>query len=316
MCKSACPARGPGERRAAAAAGAGGGGCTRAGTSLSGGFGERSCWELESESDNSTNATGLAQPHSLEGHRNGAATQPQAHAQARVPGGGAGRRSGATALPPSAGPPQGAPGSFWPWWLWPSIVPWVPQQRDWVDVPSKVLSLRWGWMSLRKDNSGGIFPSQGGDQGRALCLVPNDSASLRCCSHFCLSSILTEMPPPQWVTLGFPCAAVDGQRGDGVRGGYPEQIDLIHKNYRKLCNLLIDVEEWGQVVIINMLTRYAHTQFLSPNQNAVMAVAQLYFHMAPQAEVVSSPRCWCSSCRLSGLCDLASDGLQPNCHGW
>lgn len=44
----------------------------------------------------------------------------------------------------------------------------------------------------------------------------------------------------------------------------PERIDLIHKNYRKLCNLLIDVEEWGQVVIINMLTRYARTQFISP----------------------------------------------------
>ncbi|XP_033022723.1 AP-3 complex subunit beta-2 isoform X3 [Lacerta agilis] len=124
----------------------------------------------------------------------------------------------------------------------------------------------------------------------------------------------------------------------------PERIDLIHKNYRKLCNLLIDVEEWGQVVIINMLTRYARTQFLSPNQNeslleessekafygseeedskddkaepaslvkrkpyvmdpdhrlllrntkpllqsrnaaVVMSVAQLYFHLAPKAEV-------------------------------
>ncbi|XP_069758881.1 AP-3 complex subunit beta-2 isoform X3 [Narcine bancroftii] len=124
----------------------------------------------------------------------------------------------------------------------------------------------------------------------------------------------------------------------------PERIDLIHKNYRKLCNLLIDVEEWGQVVIINMLTRYARTQFLNPNHNetlleenadkafygsdeedskqeevdpdvlpkpkpyvmdpdhrlllrntkpllqsrnaaVVMAVAQLYFHLAPKAEV-------------------------------
>ncbi|KAI1905237.1 hypothetical protein AGOR_G00014050 [Albula goreensis] len=44
----------------------------------------------------------------------------------------------------------------------------------------------------------------------------------------------------------------------------PDRIDLIHKNYRKLCNLLVDVEEWGQVVIITMLTRYARTQFLSP----------------------------------------------------
>ncbi|KAM4635430.1 AP-3 complex subunit beta-1 [Polymixia lowei] len=44
----------------------------------------------------------------------------------------------------------------------------------------------------------------------------------------------------------------------------PDRIDLIHKNYRKLCNLLVDVEEWGQIVIISMLTRYARTQFTSP----------------------------------------------------
>ena len=29
----------------------------------------------------------------------------------------------------------------------------------------------------------------------------------------------------------------------------PERIELIHKNYRKLCNLLVDVDEWGQVKI-------------------------------------------------------------------
>ncbi|XP_076639070.1 adaptor related protein complex 3 subunit ruby [Colletes latitarsis] len=45
----------------------------------------------------------------------------------------------------------------------------------------------------------------------------------------------------------------------------PERIDLIHKNYRKLCNLLVDVDEWGQVVIVNMLTRYGRTQFINPN---------------------------------------------------
>ncbi|XP_017348123.2 AP-3 complex subunit beta-1 isoform X2 [Ictalurus punctatus] len=117
----------------------------------------------------------------------------------------------------------------------------------------------------------------------------------------------------------------------------PERIDLIHKNYRKLCNLLIDVEEWGQVVIVNMLTRYARTQFISPwredgvfdencenafydsdeekkddvtqtkpymmdpdhrlllrnikpllqsrNTAVVMAVAQLYWHLAPKHEL-------------------------------
>lgn len=63
----------------------------------------------------------------------------------------------------------------------------------------------------------------------------------------------------------------------------PERIDLIHKNYRKLCNLLIDVEEWGQVVIINMLTRYARTQFLNPNIN-VSSLPSLF------------PRLLCGNC--------------------
>jgi AP-3 complex subunit beta len=33
----------------------------------------------------------------------------------------------------------------------------------------------------------------------------------------------------------------------------PERIELIHKNYRKLCNLLVDVDEWGQVGFLKSL---------------------------------------------------------------
>ena len=49
----------------------------------------------------------------------------------------------------------------------------------------------------------------------------------------------------------------------------PDRIDMIHKNYRKLCNLLVDVDEWGQVMILNMITRYARTQFADPNHEEV-----------------------------------------------
>lgn len=47
----------------------------------------------------------------------------------------------------------------------------------------------------------------------------------------------------------------------------PERIDLIHEVYRKLCALLGDIDEWGQVIIVNVLTRYARTQFTDPNIN-------------------------------------------------
>lgn len=45
----------------------------------------------------------------------------------------------------------------------------------------------------------------------------------------------------------------------------PERVDLIHQVFRKLCALLVDVDEWGQVTIVNMLTRYARSQFIDPN---------------------------------------------------
>ncbi|KAL5004173.1 hypothetical protein ScPMuIL_017629 [Solemya velum] len=57
----------------------------------------------------------------------------------------------------------------------------------------------------------------------------------------------------------------------------PERIDLIHKNYRKLCGLLIDVEEWGQVVIINMMTRYCRTQFVNPNKTDLQEESKEFY---------------------------------------
>ncbi len=61
----------------------------------------------------------------------------------------------------------------------------------------------------------------------------------------------------------------------------PDRIDLIHKNYRKLCNLLVDVDEWGQVMIINLLTRYARSQFLDPNKEVGVVTCSCYGNKKP-----------------------------------
>ncbi|RIB16880.1 adaptin N terminal region-domain-containing protein [Gigaspora rosea] len=45
----------------------------------------------------------------------------------------------------------------------------------------------------------------------------------------------------------------------------PDRLDLIHPHYRKFCRMLIDADEWGQIVIMGLLLRYARTQFLNPN---------------------------------------------------
>jgi AP-3 complex subunit beta len=44
----------------------------------------------------------------------------------------------------------------------------------------------------------------------------------------------------------------------------PERLDLIHASFRKICHLLTDMDEWGQVVVIDMLARYCRTFFKEP----------------------------------------------------
>jgi len=47
----------------------------------------------------------------------------------------------------------------------------------------------------------------------------------------------------------------------------PERLDLLHVHFRKLCRMMVDVEEWGQVLMANLLLRYARTQFCRPDNN-------------------------------------------------
>lgn len=47
----------------------------------------------------------------------------------------------------------------------------------------------------------------------------------------------------------------------------PNRFDLIHPCFRKLCSMLGDCDEWGQMSILNVLIRYGRSQFLNPNPN-------------------------------------------------
>ena len=44
----------------------------------------------------------------------------------------------------------------------------------------------------------------------------------------------------------------------------PDQLELLHPYYRHICRLLVDADEWGQVVALQVLTRYARTMLERP----------------------------------------------------
>ena len=44
----------------------------------------------------------------------------------------------------------------------------------------------------------------------------------------------------------------------------PTRLDLLHVHYRRLCRVLIDADEWGQVNLLELLVRYARTMLPRP----------------------------------------------------
>ncbi|GAA5959599.1 hypothetical protein JCM21900_002950 [Sporobolomyces salmonicolor] len=44
----------------------------------------------------------------------------------------------------------------------------------------------------------------------------------------------------------------------------PAKWELLHRNYRRYCGMLMDVEEWGQTVLLRVLVRYGRSFFLDP----------------------------------------------------
>jgi hypothetical protein len=44
----------------------------------------------------------------------------------------------------------------------------------------------------------------------------------------------------------------------------PDEFSLLHPHFRKICHLLADLDEWGQLVALDILLRYGRNQFKSP----------------------------------------------------
>lgn len=51
----------------------------------------------------------------------------------------------------------------------------------------------------------------------------------------------------------------------------PTSYDILHRNYRKLCHLLADMDEWTQVAVLDVMTRYIRNQFVDPAPGSAVA---------------------------------------------
>lgn len=106
------------------------------------------------------------------------------------------------------------------------------------------------------------------------CAV-DESPYVRKCAANALSKLYHVDPTD--VTLQDTLAEIIGQlllhdRSNMVLGSAilafdevcPGRVELLHPCFRKICHLLVEMDEWGQMKTLEVLMRYARTQFLNP----------------------------------------------------
>lgn len=93
----------------------------------------------------------------------------------------------------------------------------------------------------------------------------------------------------------------------------PGRWEMVHKEYRRWCGLLQELDEWGQMEMVRLLATYGRTQFMEPlgdmeadhrllldsiepllrshNSAVVMSAVSAFYHIAPTERlgVVSKP---------------------------
>ncbi|KIR69609.1 AP-3 complex subunit beta [Cryptococcus bacillisporus CA1873] len=71
-----------------------------------------------------------------------------------------------------------------------------------------------------------------------------------------ISLLQTLLSSPSPLTLGASLTAFQEM--------CPERLDLLHPYFRHICRLIVDADEWGQAVALEVLVRYARTMLEKP----------------------------------------------------
>jgi vesicle coat complex subunit len=86
----------------------------------------------------------------------------------------------------------------------------------------------------------------------------------------------------------------------------PDHLSLLGPMFRKLCEMLLDVEEWGQVVLMDILMRYAVARYGAPRDSVFLSSSSSHTQIAAlYSSIAVEPEQCCGygySCCTLGVC--------------
>lgn len=75
-----------------------------------------------------------------------------------------------------------------------------------------------------------------------------------------LPILTTLLQSPSPITLGASLTA--------FQAICPDNLSFLHVHYRRICRLLVDADEWGQAIALDILIRYARAMLENPESSA------------------------------------------------
>ena len=69
----------------------------------------------------------------------------------------------------------------------------------------------------------------------------------------------------------------------------PERTELLHRPYRQICRLLVEMDEWGQLVAMRVLSIYVRRCFNKPEESVQQQTSQFYDDTSSSSDTTLDP---------------------------
>ena len=69
----------------------------------------------------------------------------------------------------------------------------------------------------------------------------------------------------------------------------PERTELLHRPYRQICRLLVEMDEWGQLVAMRVLSIYVRRCFNKPEEPVQQQTSQFYDDTSSSSDTTLDP---------------------------
>ncbi|KAA0050321.1 AP3-complex subunit beta-A isoform X1 [Cucumis melo var. makuwa] len=129
-----------------------------------------------------------------------------------------------------------------------------------------------------------------------------------------LEEISSDIKEIVLILLGDSSPGVVGAAAAAFASICPNELTLIGKNYRRLCEVLPDVEEWGQIILIGILLRYAVASIGLVRESIMYSLQSVEDSSSEKNDVANNFTSANEDSEMNGFNEMALTNMISRCY--